>query len=82
MLCDTRGCCASAESTKGHYVVARQFYALARTVDPTTTKEEATPGEDKQRPGDDAQQWMWGFARKTARDQVARPCITQCPNVG
>eukprot|EP00974_Lingulodinium_polyedra_P118616 11167864-Lingulodinium_polyedra.AAC.1 len=46
------GCCASAESTKGHYVVTRQLYAVARTVDPTTTKEEATPGEDKQRPGD------------------------------
>eukprot|EP00974_Lingulodinium_polyedra_P057516 5535321-Lingulodinium_polyedra.AAC.1 len=46
------GCCGSAESTKGHYAVTRQLYAFARTVDPTTTKEEATPGEDRQRPGD------------------------------
>eukprot|EP00974_Lingulodinium_polyedra_P100367 9721492-Lingulodinium_polyedra.AAC.1 len=46
------GCCASAESARGHYEVARQLYALARTVDPTTVREEPAPGDDKQRPGD------------------------------
>eukprot|EP00974_Lingulodinium_polyedra_P105932 10255334-Lingulodinium_polyedra.AAC.1 len=46
------GCCASAESTRGRYEVARQLYALARTADPTTVREEPAPGEEKQRPGD------------------------------
>ena len=32
--------------------MARQIYALARTADPTTVREEAAPGDDKQRPGD------------------------------
>eukprot|EP00974_Lingulodinium_polyedra_P123411 11186666-Lingulodinium_polyedra.AAC.1 len=31
--------------------MARQLYAFARAVDPTTTREEPTPGDEKQRPG-------------------------------
>ena len=50
--CIHAGCCAGAESTKGHYAVVRQLFAVAATVDPTTTKEEATEGEQKLRPGD------------------------------
>eukprot|EP00974_Lingulodinium_polyedra_P105378 10203593-Lingulodinium_polyedra.AAC.1 len=46
------GCCAGVESTRGHYAVARQLYALARTAGPTTVRGEPAPGDDKQRPGD------------------------------
>ena len=50
--CIHAGCCATAEATRGHYVVARTLVPVAKAVDPTTTREDAFGGNQRLRPGD------------------------------
>ena len=50
--CIHAGCCATAEATRGHYAVARALLAVAKAVDPTTTREDTFAGTQRQRPGD------------------------------
>ena len=49
--CVHAGCCATSEATRGHYAVVRAITAIAKTIDPTTSREE-TYGDARLRPGD------------------------------
>ena len=49
--CVHAGCCAKAEATRGHYAIARTIFQVAKTIDPSTTKEEVATGSDRLRPG-------------------------------
>ena len=49
--CVHAGCCATSEATRGHYAVVRAITAVAKTIDPTTSREE-TYGDARLRPGD------------------------------
>ena len=46
------GCCATAEAARGHYAIARTIPNVAKTIDPSTTKEEVSKGAERLRPGD------------------------------
>ena len=50
--CAHAGCCAKAAATRGHYAIARTLLHVAKTIDPSTTKEEVATGPDRLRPGD------------------------------
>ena len=50
--CTHAGCCATAEATRGHYSVVRAITAVAKAVDPTTTREETFGDTQRLRPGD------------------------------
>jgi len=36
--CTHAGCCATAEATRGHYTVVRAIAAVAKAIDPTTSR--------------------------------------------
>jgi len=49
--CVHAGCCATSEATRSHYAVVRAITAVAKAIDPTTSREE-TYGDARLRPGD------------------------------
>ena len=50
--CVHAGCCATSEATRGHDAVARAITAVAKTIDPTTSREETFGDTHRLRPGD------------------------------
>ena len=50
--CVHAGCCATSEATRGHYAVVRAITAVAKTIDPTTSREETFGDTQRLRPGD------------------------------
>ena len=52
MQCVHAGCWAISEATRGHYAVVRAIAAVAKTIDPTTSREETFGDIQRLRPGD------------------------------
>ncbi|MFM7988988.1 MAG: hypothetical protein ACKPKO_57715, partial [Candidatus Fonsibacter sp.] len=50
--CTHAGCSATVEATRGHYAVVRAITAVAKTIDPNTTREEHFGDNQRLRPGD------------------------------
>jgi hypothetical protein len=50
--CTHGGRCATAEATRGHYSAVRAITAVAKTIDPTTSREETFGDTQRLRPGD------------------------------